>query len=90
MLKIGRINTRPLAGPIRMSASPWELTKKIKKTYSVFYKLWNTSLIPKLMKMNKWFDTKSQLKIGDVFFRNVESELSSEWTVIIISDIVMG
>ena len=39
--------------------------------------------------MNKWFDTRSQLKIGHlVFFRKVESELSSEWTVGIISDIV--
>ena len=72
-----------------MSASPGELTMKIEKTYSAFYKLWNTTMIPKLMKMNKWFDTKSQLKIGDVvFFRKVENELSSEWTVGIISDIV--
>ena len=89
MLRIGRINNRALAGPIRMSASPGELTMKIEKTYSAFYKLWNTTMIPKLMKMNKWFDTKSQLKIGDVvFFRKVENELSSEWTVGIISDIV--
>ena len=87
MLRIGRINSRALAGQIRMSASPGELTMKIEKTYSAFYKLWNTTMIPKLMKMNKWFDTKSQLKIGDVvFFRKVENELSSEWTVGIISD----
>ena len=39
MLRIGRINNRAEAGAIRMSASPGELTKKIEKTYTAFYKL---------------------------------------------------
>ena len=56
--------------------------KRVEKGYSAFFKIWNTSLIPKLMKMNKWHDTKDQLKVGDViYFKKEESELSSNWTV---------
>ena len=88
MLKIGRLNTRAMDGPIRMPAGPGEMMKKIEKGYSSFFDLWNTTMIPKLMKMNKWFDTKSQLVVGDiVYFRKVESELASKWTVGKIVDV---
>ena len=46
-------------------------------------------MIPKLMKMHKWFDGKAELKEGDiVYFRKTESELSSKWTVGKVSDVV--
>ena len=62
---------------------------KVEKAYSVFFKLWNVSMIPKLLKMNKWFDSKAQLQVGDlVYFRKEESELSSTWTVGKVSEIV--
>ena len=66
MLKIGRLNTRALNGPVRLPKGPGELMKRIEKGYSAFFKIWNTSLIPKLMKMSKWHDTKDQLKVGDI------------------------
>lgn len=42
-----------------------------------------------MMKAPKWYDSKSNLKIGDiVYFRKVESELSSSWTVGEVVDVV--
>ena len=62
--------------------------KRVEKGYSAFFKIWNTSLIPKLMKMNKWHDTKDQLKVGDIiYFKKEDSELSSTWTVGKVSEV---
>ena len=89
MLRIGRVNSRALQGPVRLPKSPGELCKKIEEKYKLFFELWNTTMVPRLMKSNKWFNTKSQLQVGDlVWFRKVESELSSEWTLGRISSVV--
>ena len=91
MLRVGRNNSRALDGPIRMPSGPGDLMKKVEKAYNVFYKLWNVTMIPKLMKMHKWFDGKAELKVGDIiYFRKTESELSSKWTVGKVSEIVKG
>ena len=72
-----------------MPKGPGELMKKVETAYNTFYKLWNTTMIPKLMRMHKWFDGKAQLQNGDiVYFRKQENELSSKWTVGKVTDIV--
>ena len=53
MLRTGRMNRRALNGPVRLPKGPGELLEKIEKSYEVFFKLWNTTVIPKLMKQNK-------------------------------------
>ena len=89
MLKIGRINRRALDGPVRLPKGPGELMKRVEKAYTAFYKLWNTSVIPKLMKLNKWYDSKAELQVDDlVYFKKEESELSSKWTVGKITEVV--
>ena len=92
MLRIGRNNSRALEGPIKLPKGPDYLMKKVEKAYDVFYKLWNVTMIPKLMKMHRWFDTKDVLlREGDiVYFRKVENELSSKWTVGRVSDVEKG
>ena len=91
MLRLGRNNHRALEGPIRLPKNPDDLMKKVEKAYSLFYELWNVTMIPKLMRMHKWFDGKAELKVGDiVYFRKVEGELSSKWTVGKVSDIEKG
>ena len=38
--------------------------------------------MPKLMKMNKWFENKGMLKVGDViYFQKEEGDLASIWTL---------
>ena len=70
MLRVGRNNSRALDGPIKLPKGPQDLMKKVEQAYTVFYNLWNVTMIPKLMKMHKWFDGKAELKEGDiVYFR---------------------
>ena len=91
MLKIGRLNNRALDGPVRMPSGPGELMKKIEKGYSTFFKIWNSSMIPKLMKAHKWYKTGDQLQVNDVmYYQKVESELSSKWSIGIISEVEKG
>lgn len=92
MLRIGRNNSRALEGPIKLPSGPTDLMKKVEKAYEVFFKLWNVTMIPKLMKVHKWFDAKNVLlREGDiVYFRKVENELSSKWTVGRVSDVEKG
>ena len=73
MLKVGRMNRRSLAGPVKLPKNPGELMDRVDRGYKIFYKLWNTAKVPKLMKASKWFETKSQLSVGDiVYFQKVE------------------
>ena len=83
LLKIGRNNSRAMQGPARIPKNPGELMKKIESLYSAFYKVWNTSHVPKLLKAPKWYkESEEDLKVDDiVYFRKVENELSSKWTV---------
>ena len=90
-LKAGRINTRCLDGPITLPKSPGELMDKIKKCYGLFYEVWNTVMIPKLMAQKIWFDNKGSLNVGDiVYFKKEEKEITSTWTLGIVESIVKG
>ena len=91
LLRLGRNNQRMLDGPITLPKNPGQLMKKVEDSYAIFYELFDTVMIPKLMKAVKWYDTKAQLSIGDVvYFKKVEGELSSTWTVGLITDVVHG
>ena len=46
MLRIGRLNNRALSGPVRMPAGPGELMEKIEDSYSSFFRIWNTTMVP--------------------------------------------
>ena len=89
LLKIGRNNNRVLDGPIKLPKNPGDLLKKVEDSYSVFYNLWNTSMIPVFMKLNKWYsDGKVEIKKGDiVYFKKEDGALSNVWTVGKISEV---
>ena len=76
---------------MRLPKGPRDLMKKVERVYDIFFKLWNVTMVPRLMKLNKWYETKSQLQVGDiVYFRNEENELSSDWTVGKVISVEMG
>ena len=88
-LRIGRINDRSLDGPIKLPSSPAELMEKIEKAYEAFFRIWNETMVPKLMKLNKWYDNKGMLNVGDVvYFQKVEDDLASNWIMGMIEDVV--
>ena len=91
LLKIGRINKRALSGPIKLPKGPNDLIERVERAYKTFFKVWNITMIPKLLKMHKWYDGKGELNVQDiVYFRKQENDLSSEWTVGRIAEVVKG
>ena len=49
LLKIGRLHSRALDGPVRFPTGPKDLMLKIEQIYEAFFKVWNTTLVPKLL-----------------------------------------
>ena len=90
LLRLGRNNNRSLDTVIKLPKTPGDMMHKIENAYQTFYELWNTVLIPKMMKPSKWFDdTEVKIVPGDlVYFKKVENELSSKWTVGKVTDVV--
>ena len=82
LLRIGRLNSRSLSGPIKYPKGPEEYLKKVNDTYEAFFKIWNEVYIPKLIPQPIWFKESKELKVNDViYFKKVANELSSAWTV---------
>ena len=91
MLRVGRLNCRALEGPVRMPSGPGELMKRVEQSYSSFFRIWNSTMVPKLMKAYKWFKTGEGLRVDDlVWFQKDESELSSKWSLGIIASVEKG
>ena len=82
MMKIGRLNSRSLSGPIRFPTGPKDVMKKVEDVYDAFFKIWNVSMVPRLIPQPKWFKDSPELQPEDVvWFQKTENELSSDWTV---------
>ena len=82
LLKIGRLNSRAVDGPVRFPTGPKDIMKKVEDTFDAYYKIWNVSMVPKLIPQPKWFKEGPELKTEDVvYFQKSESDLSSKWTV---------
>ena len=63
------------------STGPKDLMVKVVKIYEAFFKVWNASMVPKLIPRPKWFKESPELKPGDIiYFKKTENELSSDWT----------
>ena len=90
MLRVGRNNERALDGPMRLPEGG-ELLDKVQEAYEAWYKIWNTSYIPKLMYQPKWWKQNRDLQEGDiVFFQKRESELDTSWTLGTVDQLVKG
>ena len=65
--------------------------EKIEDSYSSFFRIWNTTMVPKLMKAYKWYKSGEMLKVDDiVYFQKAISELSSKWSLGIVTEIEKG
>ena len=88
-LRVGRINDRSLDGPITLPSGPGEMMEKVEKAYVAFFRIWNEVMVPKLMKLNKWFDSKGMLAVGDVvYFQKIEDDLASNWILGIVEEVI--
>lgn len=89
LLRVGRLNSRALTGPIRYPRGPAEYLKKVEDTYQAFFRIWNTSYVPKLIPAPKWYKDSPTLKPNDVvYFQKTAGELSSSWTVGTVENLI--
>ena len=94
MMRIGRIHSRTLNGPVKLPEGPATMMDKVEKSYEIFYKLYNDTMIAKLIQDTnaKWFRSAEDLKVEDVvYFRKHESSaVKGEWTVGVIESVKFG
>ena len=90
-MKLGRLHSRTLSGPVRLPSGPGHMMKRVEDGYKAFFKLWNEVMVPHLIKPLKWFRSDRDLMINDVvYFQKSESDLTSVWTVGQVEDVVRG
>jgi len=91
MIRVGRINSRSLKGPIRLPVNRQELLGHVEKLYSGWFKIFKETVVPRLISQPKWFNVEKDLCEGDVvYFKKDDSVLGSSWTVGKVDQIVLG
>ena len=91
MLRMGRTNQRTLEGPIRLARGARELLTKVEELYDAWFKVWQDTVVPKLIFQPKWYDGHRDLQEGDlVYFQKKESKLDNKWTVGKVDQVVRG
>ena len=89
LLRLGRLNSRALTGPIKYPRGPSDFLKKVNDTYEQFFHLWNVSYLPKLLPTPKWFKDSPELEVNDVvYFMKTDNSISSQWTIGQVDSIV--
>ena len=91
MLRLGRINSRALDGPVRLSSNNRKMLGEIQEKYAAWYKVWCEVYIPKLMAQKQGFKNSRDLQVDDlVYFQKKESELASPWIMGKVDQVVRG
>ena len=92
MLKVGRINSRAMDGPVKISGDNKKILSNIQGKFETWYRNWLDVYVPKLMAQKKWFKNERDLAEGDlVYYKKKEgNELSSPWVVGQVENIFRG
>ena len=91
MLRLGRINSRAIDGPVRLTNDNRLILGQIQDKFAAWYKIWCQVYVPKLMAQKKNYKNDRDLKIDDiVYYQKKESELSSPWVIGRVDQIVRG
>ena len=82
MMKIGRLHSRSLSGPMKYPTGPKDYLNKVEELYKAWFEIWNVSMLPKMIPQPRWFKDSKMVKQGDVIlFKKVDNDLSSDWTL---------
>ena len=91
MLKTGRINSRALDGPVKLSNDNRKMLGEIQTKFESWYKLWCDVYVPKLMAQKRGFKNDRDLAIDDlVYYKKKDSELGSPWVMGRVDQIIRG
>ena len=69
MLRVGRINSRALQGPIRLPVDNEEMLEVVETTYEGWFKIFKETVVPKLIRQPKWFKIERDIKEKDCVFQ---------------------
>ena len=91
MLRVGKINSRVIQGPIRLPVNRKELLGHVEKIYSGWFKIFKDTVVPRLIHQPKWFNLEKDLQPGDiVYFKKDDSVLGTTWKVGEVDQVVHG
>ena len=91
MLRLGRINSRAIDGPVRLTNDNRLMLGQIQDKFATWYKIWCQVYVPKLMAQKKNYKNERDLKVDDiVYYQKKESELSSPWIIGRVDQVVRG
>ena len=91
-LRMGRLNTRTLEGPMRLPANVRGQLEAITKMYKAWFNIWAQTYVPRLIHQPKWFQTDEDLMVGDVvyFQRRDQAVGEPKWTLGIVEELEKG
>ena len=91
MLRVGRINSRALQGPIRLPVSKKEMLEQVENLYQGWFKVFKETVVPRLISQPKWFKIEKDLQEKDlVYFQKKDSPLNSVWTVGQVDQVIVS
>ena len=91
MLRIGKINSRAMDGPVKLSADASKMLSDIQKKYETWFRIWLDSYVPKLLTVKRHFQSSRDLAPSDVvYFQKDKGGLGSPWTMGIVDQIIRG
>ena len=91
-LRMGRLNTRTLVGPMKLPATVRGQLEAISKMYKAWFNIWAQTYVPRLIHQPKWFQTDEDLMVGDVvyFQRRDRAVGEPKWTLGIVEELEKG
>ena len=70
---------------------PEDLVQSIQEKYNIWYDVWNSSYLPKMLNFPKWYDSSENLVLGDVvYFKLCESKMSATWRLGKVEQVKLG
>ena len=91
MLKIGRINSRAVDGPVKLSNENRRILGDIQNKFEIWYRNWCEAYIPKLMTQKKGFRNDRDLQVNDlVYYKKQDGSMSSPWIIGRIDEVFRG
>ena len=91
MLRIGRVNSRTLDGPVRLSNESRKMLGDIEEKYAAWYKIWCDVYVPKIMHQKRNFKNDRDLQKNDlVYYQKKEGHLDNVWVLGRVDQVVRG
>ena len=87
-LMLGRNNDRSPAGPLCTNFNPDKLIEQNERIMRAWFECWLISHVPKLIDRPKWFDSDTDVKVGDVvLFLKKDKEYAGNYQYGIVKEL---